>query len=652
MVKKPAHKKPTTKPQPEPAQLKAVERLLDGRDYAEAVRRIRALLVRFPDHGGLHRLLVGALERAEGPQVAAVAAFAWAERRPNSLPAQEALLHFAKARGHVMLAARTARQVRALGGETPGHPLDPALLSTMLVQPNGSRTSREVMERFDIGKLHLEGQDFAGALRWLGDLDVTPARNNAALARFHLGQIEEAAEAFLANWQRDPENLFALGYAARLRLYRGDADGARGLCTPLAAAQARRLEDAFGQVEPLLLLGENQSAWDAFKRAAESDWFELGDGPNRSRLCHYGACAAARLGLAEDARRWWRAARSADLSFQLPTSNLNALDRDGKAPPFPAVVELHQALPMTWIRALRTAKEDESLERLGSLGASNAYLKALYLAGEEMARKMAGFALRYRAARADADAAKLLRELARLPAGTKEERFGFLSFLQSEGLLGRDETVAYWDGEALREVRLFRTEIYREPADSDLPPALLDLLGEGIELTGERRLDEAEACFQSILRQVPDHPVALGNLAAVRSMQGRKEEATALLREVVAKHPDYLFARCNLAKTLIFDGRLDEAEALLKGLAERERMHVQDAFALYGALVLLHRAKGDEDAVQSFLRNLEAMAVDEDDRERLAQVRRLLVQLDPERHFEAFLKGAAQSGPMPKNPHG
>ena len=92
MAKKPAPKKSTAKPQPEPAQLKAIERLLESRDDAEAVRRIRSLLARFPDQGGLHRSLVLALERAEGPQAAAVAAFAWAERHPNSLPAQEALL--------------------------------------------------------------------------------------------------------------------------------------------------------------------------------------------------------------------------------------------------------------------------------------------------------------------------------------------------------------------------------------------------------------------------------------------------------------------------------------------------------------------------------------------------------------------------------
>lgn len=114
MAKKPAYKQPTAKPQPEPAQLKAIERLLDGRDYAEAVRRIRAPLARFPDHGGLHRSLGVALQGAEDPQVPAVAAFAWAERRLNSLPAQEALLHFAKARGRCVPWAGRRPAIRSI----------------------------------------------------------------------------------------------------------------------------------------------------------------------------------------------------------------------------------------------------------------------------------------------------------------------------------------------------------------------------------------------------------------------------------------------------------------------------------------------------------------------------------------------------------
>jgi hypothetical protein len=64
---------------------------------------------------------------------------------------------------------------------------------------------------FDIGKLHLEGQDFAGTLRWLEGVDIPPARNNRALALFHFDRVGESLDAFLSNWQRDPANLHALG---------------------------------------------------------------------------------------------------------------------------------------------------------------------------------------------------------------------------------------------------------------------------------------------------------------------------------------------------------------------------------------------------------------------------------------------------------
>jgi hypothetical protein len=57
----------------------------------------------------------------------------------------------------------------------------------------------------------------------------------------------------------------------------------------------------------------------------------------------------------------------------------------------------------------------------------------------------------------------------RLPVGTREERFGLLSFLQSQHLLAPNEPTEFWSGEQLQEVRLTSTEIYREVKESDLP---------------------------------------------------------------------------------------------------------------------------------------------------------------------------------------
>lgn len=120
MAKKPANARARTKHGPDAAQRKAVERLLEEERYTEAIRRIKPLVQRYPDHGGLRRALVEALEHGQGPRAAALAAFVWAERRPNSLPAQEALLHFAQALQHVMLAERAASKVRELGGGDAG----------------------------------------------------------------------------------------------------------------------------------------------------------------------------------------------------------------------------------------------------------------------------------------------------------------------------------------------------------------------------------------------------------------------------------------------------------------------------------------------------------------------------------------------------
>ena len=112
MSRKPSRRKPTAKAKPDPAQLKAIERLLEQEDYEAAIRRTRALVKQFPYHGGLRRSLVEALHAAEGPSAAGLAAFDWAEQRRNSLPAQEILLYYAAELYLPALAGRAARRVR------------------------------------------------------------------------------------------------------------------------------------------------------------------------------------------------------------------------------------------------------------------------------------------------------------------------------------------------------------------------------------------------------------------------------------------------------------------------------------------------------------------------------------------------------------
>jgi tetratricopeptide (TPR) repeat protein len=643
LAKKTTKTKSQTKRQPEPAQLKAIERLLSAENYTEVIPRVEALIRRFPEHSGLRAILIAALGRSRGPRAAGPHIFAWAEQRPNSLRAQEALLRFAIESSHLMLAERTADRVRALGGDTPGFPIDPAIRPSLLMGPDGTQASVEEVVRYDIGQLHLQAQDFAGAVHWLEGVSFVPARNNHALALFYLGRIEDAHDAFMDGWKADADNLFALAYAARLRLYRGDEAGARGLCTPLAAAKARRLDDAVPQVDALLLLDQDQAAWEAFDVAQHSGWQDEGGNISRAALRHFGACAAARLGKGALARRLWREAADMPVGLTLPGVNLGLFDRDGQAPAYPAAWDLYQALPHTWINTLR-AQQKKPDPVLDSLRASNAYLRALYIGGDQILRGVVTLALKRRARRSDQEAARLLRGFAAQPIGTADERFGLLTFLQNEGLVSRNEPVDYWDGETTRQVKVIGTDISREPKESGLPPDLDELLTEAIERIRDGQPEESESRLNAILQRAPDHPVVLGNLAAVRVQQGRKDEARSLLRQIVAKHPDYLFARCNLARFLIQDGKLDEADALLKGLVEREDLHIQEVFVLYGTLAMFQMAKGDKESAAAFLKSLESLVEDEGDEDRLERIKGLVDGLKPMGRFKALLRAAVKTG--------
>lgn len=621
--KKPRKKQPAKRPQPQAAQLKAVERLLAEEKYEQAVTKVRPLLRQFPDHHLLNSFLIEALEHTAGPSAAGLAAFEWTRRKPNSVPAQEALFHFTLNLGHLMLADRTARRLAELGVETEGFPLPEEIKQQLLGAPDGTRVSGDEMELFDIGKLHLEARDFDGVLRWLEGVSLISARNNRALALFHLGRTVDALAAFLESWQADPDNLYALGWALQLRLYLGDESGAKGLATPLRSASARRSEDGVGQLNGLLLLREDQPAWEIFEGAQASDWDSGEISPTDAQWNHLGACAACRLGDERAARQLWQKALEIHPNQQSVLRNLETLRTSRAAFTTPEGFETSQLLPIGWIDALRAGVRDLS-GPLDALDASDLYLNAAFFSGNEVTRKLIVLVLKRRAKLGDREAVDILRELARLPIGTREERFRLLSFLREEALVAPDEEFELWDGSEMRSVKTYGTEIHREPADSGLPSELAVVLEESVQLQMEGKFQEAEHLLEQILDQFPDHPVALGNMAVIRSSRGKKEEAKQLLWQTIERNPDYLYARCNLARILTLEGEIEEADSLLHGLMERERMHIFDAIAYYGALALLHRAKGEDDAAQRLLQSIEHMAEEEEEKLRYTAVRQMV----------------------------
>lgn len=640
MPKKPSKTHPAkAPPQPAPAQLKAVERLLGNRDYPSAIARARALVQGFPASGAANALLVHALDEGQDRAAAALAAYRWAERRPNSARALETLAQFAIAGHHLLLAHRVSDRLRTLGTLPAASHRDAKALKELLQQPDGSQATREQVEQFDIGKLHMDAKDFAGALRAFAGLAITPARNNRAFSLFHLGQIDAAQTGFMDAWEHDPGNLFALGWALRLRLLRGDETGARALGIPLAQAQARRIEDAYGQVSGLLLIHEDQAAWDAFERSRQSVWAARETGPIAAEWLQLGAGAASRLGRGDRARALWQQALEQNPRLPAAAENLAALERDGVPPAYPALFEWYQVLPIGWIERMQEAEARHQASRDAVTASfTDAALEALYLVGDTTLRTLAAQLLTRRL-KAEAltqppagdptqrRAAAILRDLARLPVGTAEERVGFLYRLRECGLIRGNESVQYLDATRLREVQLFASEVYRGPEPTGLPQDLQTLLEDAVLLHRDGQFVAAEACLSAILGPIPDHPIALRHLATIRDHQGRGAECRELLRRVVAVHPDDLFARCNLANFLIEDGELEAAKALLQGLLQRPRLHIHEYFALYGVMAMLNHASGEHASADALIATLERMAETAGERDLLAAAKVLVAKV-------------------------
>ncbi|MBK5938857.1 tetratricopeptide repeat protein [Halochromatium roseum] len=633
-------------PRPEPAQLKAVERLLSAQDYASAIPRIEGLITRFPDHSGLRRLLVEARQLGQGEQFAAVAAYEWARCRPNNLTAQQELLGYALRTRHLMLADQVAAQVRALGGETPGFPLDDETKADCCTTPDGGQAAEQEMIRFDIAHLYMSGLQFEEAAQQLQGLNLLSAKNNRAICLFHLLQIDQAIEAFHEAWQDDAENLLALGWLVLLRLYRGDQDGASGLCVPLAATSPRRADDATMALIVLLLMQRPAEAWQFYQRVIAATWWEgVDQDPGAALIVHLGACAAVQLGQGAEARTLWQQVARAfpkmtPADENLSQSALFGANAAAESVPPPSIIELQNALPAMLLQRMRGGHK-QALQVIDRFDASADYLDALYRFGSEQLRQVVQIILVRRLERQDRAAADVLRGIVRLPTGTTEDRYQLLSSLREHGMLGADEEVEIWDGSKLIRIRMFSMEIHREPTDSGLPPHLDERMEQSIIAYTQGRYQEAEADLLAILAARPDHPAALGNLAAIRDGEGNHEEATRLLEQALAANPDYLFGRCSLARQRIFDGDLDAAEALLEGQGQLPRIHAQDFLNLHGTLAMLAAARGDSERARQSLRAIQPVVADPDadadERRRFNDIRRSLISVSKDEAFKQEL---------------
>lgn len=61
----------------------------------------------------------------------------------------------------------------------------------------------------------------------------------------------------------------------------------------------------------------------------------------------------------------------------------------------------------------------------------------------------------------------------------------------------------------------------------------------GYDLLEQGKFDQAQKVYEEILKQQPDHPIALNNLAAISCKQGKYDQALAQLNRALPKAKGY-----------------------------------------------------------------------------------------------------------------
>jgi predicted Zn-dependent protease len=124
---------------------------------------------------------------------------------------------------------------------------------------------------------------------------------------------------------------------------------------------------------------------------------------------------------------------------------------------------------------------------------------------------------------------------------------------------------------------------------------------EATEANNRRDGATAERLFKECIQSAGESPDLLNNLAAAYDAQARREEASELSRRIHERWPDYFFGRIAMANMAAMKGECDRAEVYLAPLRRRRRLHVTEFRGLATAYIQLAEARGNFEAVDSWI---------------------------------------------------
>ncbi len=578
---------------PDPAQLRAVERLLLDERFDEALERSERLVSAFPEHSAARGLHIESMLASGHADQAAQLAQQWMEQHPNSIRAARLSAIACLDAGLPNLAVAAAERLAVLGEPDPELEQDSRA---------GARDARSRMGdvdtatalRVEQGLLLCFVGQVAEADQLLAGIEVPLARHALALARFQRRDVEGAWTTIcgaIDNPAPFPASLFA---AALYSLYLGARDRLGLLAERLNALVPARSEHLFHQLSGLLLLDRPADAVKAFERAPAGLFKRDDDGGMVASLWNAAGVAYARAGDWDKARGLFQQAVDAGPDYLCAQTNLEAA-QDRETGEAPAVLELRDWLPESSLRVAVEAitglmdqgfnpSEDPELLDLDELPERSSYLAVMARQGDAPARIVAREVLKLRAEKGEAEAVDALRALLLDPEGPDFERVRAASALYFAGELPRVGTVEVFLAGARRKLLVRVPWVQSGPL---LPGLDHRHYAEFLQARQQRNDGNArEACriFAGLLTSAPTRAVELGlkhELALTQlSTEGLQQEGERCLSELLSAPDCLLRTRAYQAMRELSAGSEERAQQLVADTDEDGPYAFEDATEL------------------------------------------------------------------------
>lgn len=540
---------------PQPAQVAAIETLIESGDHAAAQRRLDALRQTYPQFTPLLRLAWDIEEQSGQHMSAAARAYDWHQAAPNSEMALSALSQSARSQGLLALAWYAEDRLNVLHGV-------PVRMDSSIINSPFGPVTFQMMLKGDLAQMHTSDNNPKATIALLKD-DTHPAgRNNLASAWFMTGEVQKAHDIATATWQDFPDNLYALGLMVRWRCWLQGLDRCKGFAAPLLATRPQRSEDAIARVETLRFLDEEALAQRAWQDSQAADFWNAADD---SQVAAFKSLKTAGASMQAFAGNWLGLGWLNDLKV-----SARSLADDGSLDLSPQVNQ-----------------------KLLSLGAHTDYLCRAMALGDQLVGTLGLTILKKRSLLPDASAHAALLGMLKQPKGSDEQRMELLRWLVENALASPSEPTEVWMLGKLQPVHSSKITLTGEPLKILFAVQKDPRYSDFLDFCHQKRLDDALEVALQLCRDFPDDPPAWTNLAVAKdALHHPQAELDRLYAHAYAIDPRYFFACTGWAICLARQGRADEANALLKSLTQRTEFHISQYRSLLNAQLAVAQAMG------------------------------------------------------------